>query len=45
VLYDAFDGEDWTTLYGPASTNSINLADFVYRDKSLVDTNVLILKR
>ena len=45
VLYDAFDGEDWTTLYGPASPNSINLADFVFLNGHIVDTNVLILKR
>ncbi len=45
LLYDQFDNEDWTTLYGPASTNSINLADFVFINQSLSDTNILILKR
>lgn len=45
LLYDTFDNEDWTTLYGPVSTNSINLADFVYSDDEKVDTNIIILKR
>jgi hypothetical protein len=45
LLYDSFDNEDWTTLYGPASANSINLADFVFLGSVIVDTNVLILKR
>jgi len=45
LLYDTFDNEDWTTFYGPASARSINLADLVYVGTSLVDTNILILKR
>ena len=45
LLYDQFDKEDWTTLYGPASSKSINLADFVFVSQSLSDTNILILKR
>ncbi|GJL81671.1 MAG: hypothetical protein DHS20C01_13050 [marine bacterium B5-7] len=45
LMYDASDGEDWTTLYGPASVNSINLADYVIVKNSLTDTNILILKR
>lgn len=45
LLYDTFDNEDWTTFYGPASARSINLADLVYSGTSLVDTNILILKR
>ncbi len=45
LLIDSFDGEDWTTLYGPASVNSINLADFVFTEGSNVDTNIIILKR
>ncbi|MEE9447728.1 MAG: hypothetical protein V3V09_07185 [Arenicellales bacterium] len=44
-LYDLFDGEDWTTLYGGASANSINLADFVFVEGQNVDTNIIILKR
>lgn len=44
-LIDTFDGEDWTTFYGPASANSINLADLVFSGVSIVDTNILILKR
>lgn len=45
LLYDAFDHQDWTTLYGPASANSINLADYVFTGVVLTDTNILILKR
>ena len=45
LLYDQFDLEDWTTLFGPASTNSINLADFVKSGSETVNTNILILKR
>lgn len=45
LLYDQFDNEDWTTLYGPASSNSINLADYVFINQSLSDTNIVILKR
>ncbi len=44
-MIDEADGEDWTTLYGPASANSINLADFVFSNGSQVDTNIIILKR
>lgn len=29
VLTDAFDGETWTTLFGPATTNHVMLADYV----------------
>ena len=45
TMYDLYDNQDWTTLYGPASTNSINLADFVFVEFSKIDTNILILKR
>lgn len=45
LLYDSFDNEDWTTLFGPASANSINLADYVFLGSTIVDTNILILKR
>ena len=45
TLYDAYDNEDWTTLYGPVSKNSINLADFVFINGHKADTNVIILKR
>ncbi len=44
-MIDEADGEDWTTLYGAASANSINLADFVFVNGSQVDTNIIILKR
>lgn len=30
-LTDAFDGELWTTYYGPVTRNSIRIADFVRR--------------
>ena len=45
MLYDDFDNEDWTTHYGPATNDSINLADYVFKDTSKVDTNIIILKR
>jgi len=44
-MIDQVDGEDWTTLYGAVSANSINLADFVFTGGSKVDTNIIILKR
>ncbi len=44
-LIDRFDGEDWTTLFGPASANSINIADFVFVGGQRIDTNIIILKR
>ncbi|MFT5112119.1 MAG: hypothetical protein ACI8P9_001443 [Parasphingorhabdus sp.] len=45
LLFDTFDREDWTTLFGAASTNSINLADYVKVGSERVNTNILILKR
>lgn len=30
VLFDAFDGEKWTTYFGPANENRMVIADFVY---------------
>jgi hypothetical protein len=45
TLYDAYDNEDWTTLYGPVTTNSINLADYVFKGTQRQDTNIIILKR
>ena len=45
IMIDQFDGEDWTTLFGPATTNSINLADFVFINGVKVQTNLLVLKR
>lgn len=30
VLTDGFDGETWTTLFGPATPNHVKLADYVY---------------
>ena len=44
-MIDQFDSEDWTTLFGPASSNSITLADFVFAGSSMVDTNTLRLQR
>ena len=44
-MFDLFDGEDWTTLFGPASRKSINLADFVFVEGQNVQTNIIILKR
>ncbi len=44
-VIDQYNAEDWTTLYGPASKNSINLADFVFVDGQRVNTNIIILKR
>ncbi len=45
TMIDAYDNEDWTTLYGPVSKNSINLADFVFVEGHQADTNIIILKR
>ncbi len=30
LLYDQYDGEDWTTHYGPASDHYVLLADYVW---------------
>ncbi len=45
TVIDEFNNEDWTTLFGPASVDSINLADFVFIGGQRVDTNIIILKR
>lgn len=45
LLYDEFDGEDWTTLHGPASANSIKIADFVFINGQNTDTNNIVLTR
>jgi hypothetical protein len=42
LLYDAYDHEDWTTFYGPASANSIKIADYVNNYQHL---NTLSLSR
>ncbi|MEE9446640.1 MAG: hypothetical protein V3V09_01680 [Arenicellales bacterium] len=43
---DQFDKEDWTSVYGNVSKNSINLGDYIANDKGrIVDQNILILKR
>lgn len=44
-MIDDSDGEDWTTLYGAVSRDSINMADFVFANGSQQDTNIIILKR
>ena len=31
LLYDQYDGEDWTTHFGPATTTVINIYDFAQR--------------
>lgn len=45
LLYDDYDHEDWTTLYGPATSHSINIADYVFEDGHKIDTNKIVLKR
>lgn len=45
LMYDDYDGEDWTTYFGPASENSINLADHIFIDGQRQRTYRLILKR
>ena len=48
LLYDAYDNEDWTTHYGPATDSYIMIADFVRRP-TLEDPspplNIIELKR
>lgn len=45
LLYDAADGEDWTTLFGPVTVNSIDIADFVFINGVKIDTNTITLSR
>jgi hypothetical protein len=45
LLFDAADGEDWTTLFGPVTTNSIDIADFVFINGIKIDTNTITLSR
>lgn len=45
TMVDTFDSQTWTTRYRPASGGSITLADFVFRDNTKADTNILSLKR
>lgn len=45
LLFDQFNGEDWSTLLGPATANSITIADFVFVNGVRINTNFIILKR
>jgi hypothetical protein len=48
LLYDQYDGEDWTTHYGPASDLHIKIADYIYRptlEKPSPPLNIIELKR
>lgn len=45
IMYDTSDGEDWTSLYGPETSNSLTLADYVFEDGVNTGTNVLKLRR
>jgi hypothetical protein len=40
---DAFDGELWTTHFGPATANAIRLADFLYPDQLTEDSPFQII--
>jgi len=40
-LTDAYDGEAWTTYYGPAKENRIVIADYVYSPSSNVSNRPL----
>lgn len=44
-MFDAADGEEWTSLYGPASSNSFALADYVFEGFVNTGTNILKLRR
>jgi hypothetical protein len=39
------EGEDWTTLYGAATTTSLRLADYVMGGSGLLGTDALVLTR
>ena len=47
LLYDSYDGEDWTTHYGPASSRSVNIYDYVPASPGDTETplNVIVLVR
>ena len=45
LMFDQFDNEDWTTFFGPASSNAVTLADHIFKDMKFTDTNVLRLRR
>lgn len=44
-MVDEFDNEVWTTINGPASSNSVFISDFIFKGGRKVDTNELILTR
>jgi len=44
-MYDQSDGEDWTSIYHPANSNSIALADYVFIDGYNTGTNIMKLRR
>jgi len=44
-MIDTSDGQDWTSLYGPETSNSLALADYVFVDGVNTGTNVLKLRR
>jgi hypothetical protein len=45
LMYDTSDGQDWTSLYGPETSNSLSLADYVFENGVNTGTNVLKLRR
>ena len=44
-LVDNNDGEDWTSLYHPATTSRILIADYVLEGGTITSTNVISLRR
>ncbi len=45
-MRDLFDNEQWTSVYGNVSQNSINLGDYIANDQGrIIDQNILVLKR
>ena len=48
LVYDSFDGEDWTTHYGPARSTKIKIYDFAWSfeaDEPVPPLNKIILYR
>lgn len=45
LIYDDFDGEDWTAHFGPVNSNKIVIADHVFKGGHFLYTNTIVLKR
>ena len=45
LIFDDFDGEDWTAHFGPVNSNEIKIADHVFVGGHFLYTNTIVLRR